>query len=204
MLLWCHCFALGPSACETSCAPSRSGVSPSPVECLHSCPLAFKDKYSGGFSSQHHVPRLGSLTWGSKLSLLWESLCDVIIFQFVGNRYGTWLHHENIPPWWLIWSRIYLHCERPGFDPWVGQIPWRRAWQPTPVFLPGESPWTEDPGGLQSTASQRAEHDRATHQQHIILLWLLFVFWWSIFFGRFESFLSVVIQKLVVISVFSW
>ena len=25
------------------------------------------------------------------------------------------------------------------FDPWVGKIPWRRAWQPTPVFLPGES-----------------------------------------------------------------
>ena len=24
--------------------------------------------------------------------------------------------------------------------------PWRRAWQPTPVFLPGESPWTEEPG----------------------------------------------------------
>ena len=26
-----------------------------------------------------------------------------------------------------------------GGDPWVGKIPWRRAWQPTPVFLPGES-----------------------------------------------------------------
>ena len=26
-----------------------------------------------------------------------------------------------------------------GFDPWVGKIPWRRLWQPTPVFLPGES-----------------------------------------------------------------
>ena len=24
-------------------------------------------------------------------------------------------------------------------DPWVGKIPWRRAWQPTPVFWPGES-----------------------------------------------------------------
>ena len=24
-------------------------------------------------------------------------------------------------------------------DPWVGMIPWRRAWKPTPVFLPGES-----------------------------------------------------------------
>ena len=28
---------------------------------------------------------------------------------------------------------------RPRFDPWVGEIPWRRAWQPTTVFLPGES-----------------------------------------------------------------
>ena len=26
-----------------------------------------------------------------------------------------------------------------GFDPWVGKIPWKRAWQPTPVFLPGEA-----------------------------------------------------------------
>jgi len=28
---------------------------------------------------------------------------------------------------------------RPGFHPWVRKIPWRRAWQLTPVFLPGES-----------------------------------------------------------------
>ena len=28
---------------------------------------------------------------------------------------------------------------RLGFDPWLGKIPWRRAWQPTPVLLPGES-----------------------------------------------------------------
>ena len=36
------------------------------------------------------------------------------------------------------------HCQRrrykrAGFDPWVDKIPWRRAWQHTPVFLPGES-----------------------------------------------------------------
>ena len=30
-------------------------------------------------------------------------------------------------------------CRRCRFDPWVGKIPWRRKWQPTPVFLPGES-----------------------------------------------------------------
>ena len=29
-------------------------------------------------------------------------------------------------------------CRRSGFNPWVGKIPWRREWQPTPVFLPGE------------------------------------------------------------------
>ena len=39
---------------------------------------------------------------------------------------------------------------------------WRRAWKPTPVFLPGESPWTEKPGGVWSIASQRIRHDCAT------------------------------------------
>ena len=29
-------------------------------------------------------------------------------------------------------------CRRHRFDPWVGKIPWRRKWQPTPVFLPGQ------------------------------------------------------------------
>ena len=30
-------------------------------------------------------------------------------------------------------------CRRSRLDPWVGRIPWRRKWQSTPVFLPGES-----------------------------------------------------------------
>ena len=30
-------------------------------------------------------------------------------------------------------------CQRPGFDAWVGKIPWRRKWQPAPVFLLGKS-----------------------------------------------------------------
>ena len=49
--------------------------------------------------------------------------------------------------------------KRCGFDPWVWKIPWRRAWQPTPVFLPGESPRTEQPGGLKSTGLQRVAYD---------------------------------------------
>ena len=38
-----------------------------------------------------------------------------------------------------ICKRICLQCRRPGFDPWVRKILWKRKWQPTPVFLPGES-----------------------------------------------------------------
>ena len=37
-----------------------------------------------------------------------------------------------------------------GLDPRVEKVPWRREWQSTLVFLPGESPWTEEPGGLHS------------------------------------------------------
>ena len=33
----------------------------------------------------------------------------------------------------------YRRYKRHGFNPWVGKITWRRKWQPTPVFLPGES-----------------------------------------------------------------
>jgi len=29
-------------------------------------------------------------------------------------------------------------CRRREFDPWVRKVPWRRKWQPTPVFLPGK------------------------------------------------------------------
>ena len=42
-------------------------------------------------------------------------------------------------PWWLRGWSICLQGGRPGFDPWVEKIHWRRKWQPTPEFLPGES-----------------------------------------------------------------
>ena len=41
------------------------------------------------------------------------------------------------------------------FSPWVGKIPWRRKWQPTPVFLPGEFHGLRSLARLQSMESQR-------------------------------------------------
>ena len=43
-------------------------------------------------------------------------------------------------PWWPQMVKRLLAILEIGFDPWVGKIPWRRAWQPIPVFLPGEMP----------------------------------------------------------------
>ena len=46
---------------------------------------------------------------------------------------------ESVAFLWDQWvSLVDCSVERAGFDAWVGKIPWRRKWQPTPVFLPGK------------------------------------------------------------------
>ena len=51
-------------------------------------------------------------------------------------------------------------------------IPCRREWQPSPVFLPGESPRTEEPDGLQFMRSQRLrlsdQEQQAQHTTHML------------------------------------
>ena len=65
----------------------------------------------------------------------WEELV------VVSGLYSVPADLSGLPRWLSGWRtclqrRRHRRC---GFDPWVGKIPWRRAWQPTPVFLPGES-----------------------------------------------------------------
>jgi len=50
-------------------------------------------------------------------------------------------------------------CRRRGFDLWVRNIPWRRKWQLTPVFIAWRIPWIEESGGIQSMGSQRVRLD---------------------------------------------
>ena len=58
--------------------------------------------------------------------------------------------------------------DRRGFGPWVWKIPWRRAWQPTPVFLPGEShAWIKESGRLQSIGLQRVGCNWAHRHVHV-------------------------------------
>ena len=51
---------------------------------------------------------------------------------------------------------------RPGFNPWVRKIPWRRKWQPTPVFLPGESHGQRSLVGYSPWGHKRVGHSWVT------------------------------------------
>ena len=50
-------------------------------------------------------------------------------------------------PQWLSGKESACQCRRCGFGPWVGKILLRRKWQPTPMFLPGESHGERSPVG---------------------------------------------------------
>ena len=59
-------------------------------------------------------------------------------------------------------KRICLQCRRCRFSIWVGKIPWRRKWQPTPVFLSGKSHGQRSLAGYSLWCRKRVRHDLAT------------------------------------------
>ena len=78
-------------------------------------------------------------------------------------------------------GRVCLECWRPGFNPWVRKIPWRRKWKPKKMathsgILAWKIPWTEAPGGLYSMGSQRVRHNWATDFMCLLLPCLEFCF----------------------------
>ena len=79
---------------------------------------------------------------------------------------NLWVSEPGLP-WWLsgkesvCWCR---RCRRLRFSPWVGKVPWRRVWQPTPLFLPGESLGQRSLAG-NSPWNCRVRHNLATELQ---------------------------------------
>ena len=78
-------------------------------------------------------------------------------------------------PWRLSHKETACQCRRCRLDPWAGKIPWRRKWQPAPVFLPeksheqrslvGYSPWGHEESEVtqhvhRALAPQRAKAPR--------------------------------------------
>ena len=81
-----------------------------------------------------------------------ESACsagDTSLIPGSGRSAGEGIGYPLQYSWASLVAQLvknYLQCGRPGFDPWVGKIPWRRGRLPTPVFWPTEfhglySPW---------------------------------------------------------------
>ena len=59
--------------------------------------------------------------------------------------------------------------KRYRFDPWIGKIPWRRAWPPTPVSFPGESCGQRSLGGYSSQGCKESNTTEASQQQQVAL-----------------------------------
>ena len=96
--------------------------------------------------------------------MLWTDLFIFPFYFFFLTQPPSWTNGESF----LVaqQKRICLQCRssrrRQGFDPWVGKIPWRRKWQPTPVFLPGESHGWRNLAGYSPWGRKEADTTEAT------------------------------------------
>ena len=84
-------------------------------------------KMSTFFSDICHIYRSAPLLWHWSQRDLppWLPFCNDV-------KLNKWL------PWWLRGQESACWCRRLQFDTWFGNIPWRRKWQPTPVFMSGK------------------------------------------------------------------
>jgi len=148
--------------------------------------LSFEDIkiYGTGFSDTNHQKReIGSFGWTLQTTelILFVGKCRGACLP-LGMHDCPWqvLNISLGFPGSSVGKESPCNAEDPGSDSWVRKIPWRRDRLPTLIFLgfpggwedpleegmaahpgglPGESPWTEEPGGLQSTGSQRIRYD---------------------------------------------
>ena len=108
--------------------PLLSPVQPGPrVLCfLIPCPLSGARGFPGSSAGKEFICNAG----------------DPGLIPGLGRSPGEGLGYPLQYSWASLVAQMVknlLQCGRSEFDPWVGKIPWRRARQPTSVFLPGES-----------------------------------------------------------------
>ena len=89
-----------------------------------------------------HRKWCGQRPGGEREYSVLQKLKRVFCFRGWYFQGGDWREMKRRLPLWLSGEASASQCRRcrrHGFSPWVGKIPWRKKWQPTPVFLPGES-----------------------------------------------------------------
>ena len=137
--------------------PERAAVHPkSPSSLQQSLMASTKAHFQGVFLREafpDHVP----LGFSACLRLHSSAKLHAVITQPLLSQYCVQKMSHLLSLCWdgassLAWKKEALgfpggsdgkesacNAGDPGFDPWVGKISWRRAWKPTPVFLPGKS-----------------------------------------------------------------
>ena len=71
------------------------------------------------------------------------------------------------------WGRHKRHW----FNPWMGKIPWRRTWQPSPVFLPRESHGQRSLLGYSPECHKESDTTAATYHTHTLKVKTRMVVW---------------------------
>ena len=66
---------------------------------------------------------------------------------------------------------LCLQCGRPEFDPWIGKIPWKRKWQPTPVLLPGKSHGWRSLVGCSPRGCKESDTSERQHEYSIVYMY---------------------------------
>ena len=126
------------------------------------------------------IPRLGrSHGWGQGNPLQYSCLENPHGQRSLAGS-SSWGHKEldtteeiehllqQRLPWWLTGKESTCQCRSHEFNPWFGKIPWRRRWQPTPVFLPGKSHGQRSLAGYSPWGCKWVRHNLVTKQQQIL------------------------------------
>ena len=140
-----------------------------------------------------HLMTLSTITFLISRKLLFSDLCSVTVayicfidaktYQMSMGYLLEYFKLSFVP--WIIITSIHLgasqvlsgkesacQCRRRMFNPGMGRIPWRRKWQPTPVFLPGESHRQRSLAGYSPWSCK--ESDTTEHTLTLFILILLF------------------------------
>ena len=141
----------------------------------------------------HHLIQIQKVKERKLCFSLLRELLDLLSWQLsniLRSMVSCHLHIVLYTPslglsWWL--SAKEFTNRSCGFHPSIGNIPWRRKWQPTPVFLPGKSHGQRSLEDYSPWGQKRVGHDLATKWQIITRsLYLLTTFiqfpivclWW--------------------------
>ena len=168
-------------ACVFSLLVVSDSVTPWTVACQAPVAMGFPGKNTG---VDCHIWNPHLLRWqADSLSLSHLGKLNPLIQPFIFcdvSMLRAWLHLSQVinqVNWLISFSVIAAASgkepvsqnwsyKRHGFDPWIGKIPWRRAWQPTPVFFLENPHEQRSLAGYSLSGLKELDMTEATYHTH--------------------------------------